>query len=135
MKDAEDDYRRKPQNGSDAPAQNATAIPQDGEAGPRADDWSGTLDLVLRASEKLVVSDQRVRDAFSHAAAALLIAGSPARADADGGDADLVIARVAEVPQPSKAAASRFMLTSSLDGTSTHKGFPSTFARRVLTCP
>jgi hypothetical protein len=62
-KDAEDDYRRKPQNASDAPAQNVTAIPQeDGQAGPRPDDWSGTLDLVLRASEKLVASDERVRD-------------------------------------------------------------------------
>jgi small-conductance mechanosensitive channel len=62
-KDADDDYRRKPQNASDAPAQNVTAIPQeDGQAGPRPDDWSGTLDLVLRASEKLVASDERVRD-------------------------------------------------------------------------
>ena len=62
-KDAEGDYRLKPQNGSDAPAQNVTAIPhEDGQAGPRPDDWSGTLDLVLRASEKLVGSDERVRD-------------------------------------------------------------------------
>jgi hypothetical protein len=62
-KDAEGDYRLKPQNGSDAPAQNVTAIPQEvGQAGPRPDDWSGTLDLVLRASEKLVASDERVRD-------------------------------------------------------------------------
>ena len=61
--DAEDNYRRKPQNGSDAPPQNVTAFPEeDGQAGPRPDDWSGTLDLVLRASEKLVASDERVRD-------------------------------------------------------------------------
>ena len=35
------------------------------------------------------------------AVAAILIAGSPARADADGGDADLVLASVPEVPDAS----------------------------------
>jgi hypothetical protein len=62
-KDAEDDYRRKRQHGTDAPAQNVTAIAeQEGQADAPADDWSGTLDMVLRASEKLVASEERVRD-------------------------------------------------------------------------
>jgi len=61
--DAERDYQRQPQQAPDAPVQNATgSAQQDRRAGPPADDWSGTLDLVLRASEKLVASEERVRD-------------------------------------------------------------------------
>ena len=40
------------------------------------------------------------------AVAALLIAGTPARADTDGGDADLVLASVPEVPHASTVFAS-----------------------------
>jgi len=61
--EAEDDYRRKPQHGVDALAEIRAAVASDGDqAGSSGADWTGTLDLVLRASEKLVASEERVRD-------------------------------------------------------------------------
>jgi chromosome segregation ATPase len=57
---SEEDFRRKPQHGVVAPLR-IGAAPERPDAGS-GDDWSGTLDLVLRASEKLVASEERVRD-------------------------------------------------------------------------
>ena len=52
---AQDDYRRKPRPDVDA-------HPDDHrQASSAGEDWSGTLDLVLRAGEKLVAGEERVR--------------------------------------------------------------------------
>jgi hypothetical protein len=59
---SQENYRRKPQHAIDAASQSGAVVARE-NAQPRSPgDWSGTLDLVLRASEKLVVSDERVRD-------------------------------------------------------------------------
>ena len=52
---AQEDYRRKPRHDVDAHRDDQA---QESSAG---EDWSGTLDLVLRAGEKLVASEERVR--------------------------------------------------------------------------
>jgi hypothetical protein len=58
----EDDYRHKPQHGVDAPPHSGAVIAQENaKPGLPREVWSGTLDLVLRASEKLVASEERVR--------------------------------------------------------------------------
>jgi chromosome segregation ATPase len=60
---AEGDDPRKPQQAQDAHAERGAAIAQKAaQAGSSGEDWSGTLDLVLRASEELVASVERVRD-------------------------------------------------------------------------
>lgn len=56
--EVQDDYRRKPQH-VDATPQNRVA---DGETAPSGNDWTGTLDLVLRAGESLIAGQERVRD-------------------------------------------------------------------------
>ncbi len=61
--EVEEDYRRKPQHGVNPPPPHAAEIgPDNAQAGSSVEDWSGTLDLVLRAGERLVASDERVRD-------------------------------------------------------------------------
>ena len=61
--EAEEDHRSKPQHGVAAHQQNVAAFARDDAlAGSSAEDWTGTLDLVLRAGERLVESNARVRD-------------------------------------------------------------------------
>ncbi len=62
-KEAEEDHRRTPQHGVAAHSENGAAFARDDALpGSSAEDWTGTLDLVLRAGERLVESDARVRD-------------------------------------------------------------------------
>ena len=62
--EAGDDYRRNLQRGLSPPDQDRAAamLREDGHAGASGEDWSGTLDLVLRSGERLVARDERVRD-------------------------------------------------------------------------
>jgi hypothetical protein len=60
--DPQEDYRRKPKEEAVMGVENTPAAAGGLIGESSAEDWTGTLDLVLRAGERLVASEERVRD-------------------------------------------------------------------------